>query len=205
MLKDRSAIQHVFGVGPTGSGKSFVGKKRARAIRMAGYPVYVCSQKAKPEISKMIGGLHPDVKEWKTECGATHITHDPLYFPKLFWAGQLGPSLLVYDEGAVEIGMNPPPEIADMIRVCRDMGIMFWINSQNYTAVSPQVRNQCKELVLFNCAQADVRYVINDYRFDAHSEEVIKRGTNLGLYEHLHIDTRGRVAEIVGPDGRAKD
>lgn len=202
MLKDRAAIQHVYGVGPTGSGKSYIGKKRAREIRMAGYPVYVCSKKARPEVRKMLGGEHPDVKEWRTKCGASFITHDPLYFPNLFWAGQLGPCLLVYDEGSADIGMNPPKEIDDMIKVCRDLGVMFWINSQNYTAVSPQVRNQCKELYLFNCAQADIRYVINDYRFDLGSEQTIKKVTDLRLYEHLHIDSRNRVAEIVGADGR---
>lgn len=203
MLKNRAAIQHIYTVGPTGSGKSHIVRKIARAVRLAGYPVYVCTAKAHPKLREMLGGReHPDVTAWKRECGASVVTHEREYFSNLFWSGKIGPSVVVFDEAANDIGTNPGESIMGMFRVCRDLGIMLCANAQNYTAVSPQVRNQCKRLHLFNCAKADVGYVINDYRFDDASEQTIRRSTNLGLYEHLHIDTRNRNAEIVGKDGK---
>lgn len=203
MLKDRAKIQHVLSVGPTGSGKSHIMKLFAKKVRMSGYPVGVVSAKADPELIRAYGGMHPDVKEWRSVCGADVITHDPLYFVKLFGAGQLGPRMVIFDEGAADIGNNPDDSIKRMFRVCRDFGILLAVNSQNYTGISPQIRNQCKELHLFNCSKADVSAVVNDYRFDDASEATIRRATNLGLYEHLHIDTRNRVAEIVDRNGRA--
>lgn len=205
MLKNRAAIQHIYSVGPTGSGKSHVIKRHARAIRMAGYPVRVVSAKANPELRKLSGGrMHPDVAEWRTLCGADFVTHDPLYLPRLFLDGQLGPCLIVYDEGAADIGNNPPEEIKTMLRVCRDFGVQVAVNSQNYTGVSPQIRNQCKMLHLFNVARQDLQTVVNDYRFDDASETTIRGATNLGLYEHLFVDTRQRFCRIMDRNGKPK-
>ena len=201
MLNDRAAIQHIYGVGPTGSGKTHVLRKICRAARMDGYPVYVCTAKANPELRKMLGHEHPDVTAWKKECGAV-VTHLADYFPRLFWAGKLGPCVIVWDEAANDIGKNAEKDILGMFRVARDMGIMLCANSQNYTGVDPAIRGQCKKLHLFNCARPETRYVVNDYRFDAESETTINRATNLGLYEHLHVDTRNRLAEIVDKNGR---
>lgn len=203
MLKDRSAIQHHYNVGPTGSGKSHLAKKTARAVRMAGYPVRVITAKANPELRKAYGRTHPDVQEWRDIAGADFITHDPLYLPNLFKQGRLKPCVVVFDEGAADIGGNPDEAIKLMFRVCRDFGIMLIVCSQNYTGVSPQIRNQCKKLHLFNCSKSDVGAVVNDYRFDDQSESTIRSATNLGVYEHLHIDTRHRIAEIVDKDGKA--
>ncbi|MFW6217501.1 MAG: hypothetical protein ACOC4K_00760 [Verrucomicrobiota bacterium] len=202
MLKDRSRIQHCYNVGPTGSGKSYIAKQQARAIRMSGYPVRVVSAKADPVLRRLYGGkLPPDIREWKTKAGADFVTHDPFYFPNLFFAGQLRPCCVVYDEGAADIGNNPDPLIKKFFRVCRDSGIKLIVNSQNYTGVSPQIRDQCKELHLFNCSRADLGAVINDYRFDDASEATIRRATDLAQYAHLHIDTQSRVAEIVDRNG----
>ena len=151
----------------------------------------------------MLGHEHPDVTAWKKECGASVVTHVADFFPRLFWAGKLGPCVVVFDEAANDIGKNPSDSIKGMFRVCRDLGIMICANSQNYTGVDPAVRGQCKKLHLFNCVKGDTRYVIDDYRFDDKSEATIKRSTNLGTYQHLHIDTRNRVSEIVDKDGRA--
>lgn len=203
MLKDRAAIQHPYTVGPTGSGKTHVIMNKARAVRMAGYPVYVCTAKARPELAKMLGGLHPDVKKWKAHAGASVVTHEKDYFPRLYWAGQLGPCMIVFDEAGIDIGENAKPEIVDMFRLCRDQGIMIAVNAQTYTAVDRQVRTQCKECFLFNVGNDDMRYVLKEYRFNQDSEQTIKRATDLGLYEHLHVDTRNRVAEIVDRNGKA--
>lgn len=202
-LKNRANIEHIYSVGPSGCGKSHNLMKTALRVRLAGYPVFVCTQKADPILKKRHapGWVHPDVKAWKA-AGVSYVTYKPLYFPELWAAGQIGPCMLVWDEAGEEIGLQPPPLIRKMFRICRDSGMLLCANSQNYKSVAKSVRDNCKSLHLFNVARDDLQSVVNDYRFDLASENTIKRAIDLQRYSHLHVSHRDRIAQIVDRNGR---
>lgn len=202
MLNDTAKIQHEYIVGPTGSGKSYIAKRVAREIRMAGFPVFVASAKA--ERKNPDGSEKSDIREWKTISGAEYVTHDPMRLMSLWEKNQMPPACVVLDEGAIDLGNHPDPLARKFIKLCRDDHIKVLLLSQNYKRVSKDIRDNCGALRLFNVSSDEVRSVCADYRFDEASEEKIRSATNLAQYEYLRVNKALRVCEIINKKGQKR-
>ncbi|WP_269526506.1 ATP-binding protein [Coraliomargarita parva] len=201
MLKDSAKIQHSYIVGSTGSGKSFIGKRLAREIRMSGFPVFVASAKARRKNAD--GSEKSDVKEWRTFAGADFVTGDPMQIVKMWDANRLPPCCIVFDEGAVDLGNNPDKLVMDMFQLCRDDHIKIILLSQNYKRTCKAIRDNCADLRLFGCGSDDMKAARGDYAFNAASEQTIERVCMLNQYEYLHVNKAVQICEVIGRDGKA--
>lgn len=203
MLNNTSKIQHCYIVGQTGSGKSYLAKQIAREHRMAGWPVYVASAKAGRRNAD--GRPKQDVIEWKKISGAILVTDDAMLIAQQWDAGKLPPSVVVFDEGSVDLGNNPEKVISDMFKLSRDDKIKIILLSQNYKRVAKQIRDNCGELRLFGCSSDDLSAVRADYSFGLDSERIINQANQLDQYEHLYINPAQRLCTILTKERKVKN
>lgn len=199
MLTDKSQIQHDYIVGQTGSGKSYIAKQIAKEFRWDGWPIFVSSAKAAR--TQKNGDPLDDIKEWFRDVGAERVESDPYVLVDIWKRHEMPPSVVVFDEGTIDLGNHPDPRMKEFFALAREERIKIILLGLTYSSVNKTIRQQCGRLFLFNVPRQDLREIIGDWPLGTENEAIMQRAVDLPVYGHLHADRKKKFAAIIGPDG----